>query len=191
MARFTRQAIINEFAALISERPLDKITVTDLVKACGINRNTFYYYFHDIYALAGAVVAQGLSTALASEEPLDELRTVLPRLMEYARKNRRLILHIYNAEHRILEQQLYNCIYAHVLAYVQAEAADIPAGMRDITQLSTFCTYAVTGSFLAWLNNGMRDTAGTHLYADTRMLDDSIRTILLHRTKQAARAEAG
>ncbi|HBJ10863.1 MAG TPA: TetR family transcriptional regulator, partial [Ruminococcaceae bacterium] len=51
MAQFTKKAIIDAFTELIGERPFDKITVKDIVTRCGVNRNTFYYYFEDIYAL--------------------------------------------------------------------------------------------------------------------------------------------
>ena len=46
----TREAIINAFTQLLDERPLNKITVKDIVARCDINRNTFYYYFPDIPA---------------------------------------------------------------------------------------------------------------------------------------------
>ena len=45
MASFTRKAIMTVFLNLLDERPLSKITVKDIVDACGINRNTFYYHF--------------------------------------------------------------------------------------------------------------------------------------------------
>ena len=48
MANFTKKAIEGSFVKLLEERPLSKITVKDLVADCGINRNTFYYYFEDI-----------------------------------------------------------------------------------------------------------------------------------------------
>ncbi len=48
---FTKKAIMDSFLHLIEKKPLDKITVRDIVDDCGINRNTFYYYFQDIYAV--------------------------------------------------------------------------------------------------------------------------------------------
>jgi len=48
---FTKKAIMETFLHLIEKKPLEKITVRDLVDDCGINRNTFYYYFQDIYAV--------------------------------------------------------------------------------------------------------------------------------------------
>jgi len=43
-----RNAIMESVLRLLEERPLNKITVKDIVDECGINRNTFYYHFEDI-----------------------------------------------------------------------------------------------------------------------------------------------
>ena len=51
MPSFTKKAIMESFLHLMEKKPLEKITVRDLVDECGINRNTFYYYFQDIYAV--------------------------------------------------------------------------------------------------------------------------------------------
>ena len=48
---FTKKAIMETFLHLTEKKPLEKITIRDLVDECGINRNTFYYYFQDIYAV--------------------------------------------------------------------------------------------------------------------------------------------
>ena len=51
MSQFTKKAIVETFLELLKEHSLDKITVKDIVEKCGINRNTFYYYYQDIYDL--------------------------------------------------------------------------------------------------------------------------------------------
>ncbi len=48
MAQTTRNAIRNGFLELLEQRPLDKISVVDIAEHCGVNRNTFYYYYCDI-----------------------------------------------------------------------------------------------------------------------------------------------
>ena len=48
MANFTKQAIETAFLQLLNEKPLNKISVRDIVEKCGINRNSFYYHFQDI-----------------------------------------------------------------------------------------------------------------------------------------------
>ena len=45
----TKDAIVAAFGELLTERPLSKITVKDIVDRCEISRNTFYYHFEDSF----------------------------------------------------------------------------------------------------------------------------------------------
>ena len=56
MANFTRRAIKETFLKLLNQRPLNQITVKDIVEDCGINRNSFYYHFEDLPALVEEIV---------------------------------------------------------------------------------------------------------------------------------------
>ena len=58
MPNFTKKAIKETFVALLDERPLNRITVKDIVEACGINRNSFYYHFEDLPALLEEIIAE-------------------------------------------------------------------------------------------------------------------------------------
>ena len=40
--RRTKYTIMAAFAQLLEERPMNKITVKDIVDRCDVNRNTFY-----------------------------------------------------------------------------------------------------------------------------------------------------
>ncbi|MDY4491271.1 MAG: TetR/AcrR family transcriptional regulator, partial [Candidatus Faecousia sp.] len=48
MANFTKKAIRDSFVKLLNEKPISQITVKDIVEDCGVNRNTFYYYYQDL-----------------------------------------------------------------------------------------------------------------------------------------------
>ena len=48
MAVNMKSMIAETFMALSKTKDVDKITVMDLVKACHISRQTFYYHFQDI-----------------------------------------------------------------------------------------------------------------------------------------------
>lgn len=51
MSELTKRAIQESFKKLLSNQPLDKITVKNITDDCGVNRNTFYYHYSDIYQL--------------------------------------------------------------------------------------------------------------------------------------------
>ena len=57
MSQLTQQAIVETTMRLVEQKTVKKITVRDIVEACGITRNTFYYYFHDIYEVLRRVLS--------------------------------------------------------------------------------------------------------------------------------------
>ncbi len=69
MPSTTKQAIIASFLRLAAKKSPDKITVRDIVDDCGVNRNTFYYYFQDIYAVMEEL-CDALFESLPEGEPL-------------------------------------------------------------------------------------------------------------------------
>ena len=97
MATKTKDLITMAFLNLARERPVDKITVKDIVESCGINRNTFYYHFRDIpdvveYAISLKVgeMAQGLSRSHNSSE-------FFLSLLLYLNEHKKAVLHIYKS----------------------------------------------------------------------------------------------
>ena len=78
MANFTKQAIKAAFLELLDEKPLNKISVRDIVERCGINRNSFYYHFQDIPELISWVIERETerlrSKAEAQEDPEKRLK---------------------------------------------------------------------------------------------------------------------
>ena len=81
MPSFTKKAIIDSFLLLIEKKPLEKITVRDLVDECGINRNTFYYYFQDIYAVLEEYCDMTAASLAQEKSP----QSLLLSLLRYSR----------------------------------------------------------------------------------------------------------
>lgn len=89
MPSFTKKAIFESFLALASKKPLEKITVRDIVDHCGINRNTFYYHFQDIYAVFEGICEIGLSFARRDLPASEMLSHLFLMLTQQAAKHRR------------------------------------------------------------------------------------------------------
>ena len=51
MAQPTKKVIAASLKRLLEQKPLTKITVTDIARDCHISRHTFYYHFRDVYDL--------------------------------------------------------------------------------------------------------------------------------------------
>ena len=71
MSQMTKRALVASLKELMAEKPLDKITVTDLTEHCGVNRMTFYYHFKDIYDLVEWACVEEATRALAGKKIYD------------------------------------------------------------------------------------------------------------------------
>jgi transcriptional regulator len=47
----TKRALAASLKSIMAHKPFSKITVTEIIDDCGVNRKTFYYHFENIYAL--------------------------------------------------------------------------------------------------------------------------------------------
>ena len=74
MATSTKESLGNALKKMLAIKPIDKITVKDLVEECGVNRQTFYYHFDDVYDLLEWVFEEDANRVLPSEIRYDEWR---------------------------------------------------------------------------------------------------------------------
>ena len=70
----SRKLIAMALADLLQEKPLDKITVTDVVRRAGINRGTFYAHYSDLPEVLHSLIEQMFShlrdTVFQADYPL-------------------------------------------------------------------------------------------------------------------------
>lgn len=68
MGKDTKRLIYETFIDLLGTKPFDRITVRDIVEACEINRNTFYYYYSDIYELLEEIFTKELNELVEAQK---------------------------------------------------------------------------------------------------------------------------
>ena len=143
MSKFTQQAIIDTFLKMLACKSLDKITVKEIVNECGINRNTFYYYYKDIYDLLEDV---------NSKTFYDECMRAFDVMMKY--KN--ALLHIYNSRSRsVIEKYLMAVTPNFIRRFVTLNSENIEINEKNIIFICDFYKYAVTGCTIEWIRSGM------------------------------------
>ena len=158
MPNFTKKAIKDTFIALLDERPLNRITVKDIMEACGINRNSFYYHFEDLPALLEEIIAEQVQRLIQSHPTVDSLEDCVEAAAEFVLEKRRAVLHIYNSIRRdVFERYLMDaCLYV-VKTYVETDFSGRPVDPRDKEIIIRYHKCEVFGNVIDWLNGGMQD----------------------------------
>ena len=100
MAVFTQKAIVNTFLEMLNEMPFDRITVKDIVERCGINRNTFYYHYQDVYDLLTKILEAELQRAVENSRNYDTWEMGIIDALSFAIRNKKAVYHIYNSVNR-------------------------------------------------------------------------------------------
>ena len=152
MSQWTRKAIIESFNRFIAAKPLDKITVKDLVEDCGITRNTFYYYFTDVYALAAAVLRERLEALTAQFDPNDGWEDFLLLLARQLAGNTRMVRHLFRSSKS--EEVVRTMTEILKLAMEQLFdylAEGVAVNPKQRTLIIDFYRYALTGIAENWL----------------------------------------
>lgn len=63
----TKEKIVSALRELMQERPLQKITVQDIMNCAGMKRQSFYYHFQDIYEVVGWEVDRKLLAPMCAD----------------------------------------------------------------------------------------------------------------------------
>lgn len=77
----TEERLANAFAKLLKEKPLAKMSVTELCRLAEVNKGTFYLHYPDIFALAEAYSMQA---ARAFVESMDYAEDIVLRPEKFA-----------------------------------------------------------------------------------------------------------
>src|SRR5699024_2675021 len=86
MSSFTRKAIMDSCIRLLEERPVDKLTVKDIVEDCGINRNTFYYHFADLPSLISTIMKEDAERTIQENIGVNSLWECLESAINFTLK---------------------------------------------------------------------------------------------------------
>ncbi len=184
MAQLTANAIKASFTRLLNEKPLDKITVKDIVEDCGINRKTFYYHYRDIYDLLESMLAEELHKFDAAHFENETLEECIFKIASFIIENKKAVKHIYDSVDRDkLEQALYEATLPQITHYVKHNTGDAPHTENDIKLLSSLYSAAFAGAVLHMLKSGIPDTYDDTLRRICSMFDGSVEFALKNLNK--------
>ena len=123
MSQVTKRALESSLKKLLLEKPLHKITVSDITDDCGINRMTFYYHFKDIYDLVEWSCQEDASRALAGKKTYETWQQGLLQIFEAVQENKPFILNVYRSVSREqVETYLYRLTYDLLEGVVEEQA---------------------------------------------------------------------
>jgi AcrR family transcriptional regulator len=180
MALTTKRALATSLKKLLEKNTLDRITVKDIVDDCQVNRQTFYYHFHDIYDLIEWIFWDDSNTYMASpDEETADWRSGLKKAFGYVQDNKSLAWNTYRSFTR---EQLDRYTGIAVRPFVRDLTLNLCREMdiapTDQDFVVELFTHALAGILLAWAEKGMPENYEDQLDKFFSVTDVSIRASL-------------
>lgn len=149
----TKQMLADALIDLSNKKDFSKITVSEIVNYCGINRKTFYYHFTDIYDLLEWHLNNEVTFALSFFPSIMDFDTTISYAYNYMNQHKHLKNFIQDSLAREkITQLLYKAIYPKSFEVIQqveqshGESLDsdfkefLAKNMTRVIILSTFDT---------------------------------------------------
>jgi probable dihydroxyacetone kinase regulator len=155
----TKKMLAASLKRLLEKKPLHKITIRDIIEDAGVNRQTFYYHFHDIFDLLEWMYREEAFHLLGARDVCLTWEDDIALLLKYLRDNEKTSRNVLTSVGREQLEQLFANDIRDVMKRVVdscSEGIDAPEDFREF--LVTFYAMAVSGVVLDWFTHGMRQS---------------------------------
>ncbi|MBR6939603.1 MAG: TetR/AcrR family transcriptional regulator C-terminal domain-containing protein [Clostridia bacterium] len=159
MSTNTKNLIFRTFVEILGEKPFDKITVRDIVERANVNRNTFYYYYSDIYELLEEMFTREFTEMVAEHRNGFRWLVGFSNLLTTAYNNKKIINNICaSRSYEYLENYMFKSCKIILSEFIHeiSEGRNISEDIVDFT--ASFYMYAIIGTLSEWFRTGMYET---------------------------------
>ncbi len=151
----TRMALAASLRKYMEKKPLGKITVSEIITDCDVNRKTFYYHFEDIYALLKWMLEQEAIEVVKQFDLLVDYEDAIYFVMDYVESNAHILNCAYDSMGR---EQLKNFFGNDFLKIMKGliNGVEKELGLSVAEDFKNFlcCLYtdAVAGWVVSWFH---------------------------------------
>ena len=179
MATGTKDALASALRQMMTVKPIDKVTVKDIVEICGVNRQTFYYHFDDVDDLLECVFEQDSDRVFPNEVIYDRWLDDMMVYFDYLESNSAFTLNVYHSNSRLymlryLKERMAFCIRS--FAEIASEGKNIDR--QDFEFVVEFYANCAIGFIAQWMDMGMKFPKEITRERILRVMDQSVENIL-------------
>ncbi len=139
------------------EKPFHKITVGNIAEKCDINRQTFYYHFHDTLELAEWTCEMDAERALNEHTTYETWQEGFLAIFEMIKKDKAFIINIYRyAPKDYLYKYLYRVTYQLLYNVIEEKSQGMVVRDEDKEFIANFYKFGFVGIVADWIDHDMK-----------------------------------
>ena len=151
---YTKRALADSLKKAMRSKPFSKITVSEIIQDCGVNRKTFYYHFEDIYALLKWMFDEEAVEVVKNFDLLVHYEEAIRFAMDYVDENDYIISCAYDSMGRDAMKRFFYTDFLGIVTSVIDEAQEkmhVKADPNFKAYAAKFYTEALAGMLLDWV----------------------------------------
>lgn len=147
----TKKQLSASLKKLVNEKPLSKVTISELTTQCKLNRKTFYYHFHDVNELLKWTLEQEAVDIMKEYNRMNNFSEAISFTVDYICKNKTFLSNI-SASIGVAEMKEFfhgdfnKAILMAIDMHEKEFNIQISGSLREF--LSKFYTEALTGQMV-------------------------------------------
>lgn len=156
----TKQAIANGLKAVMHQKSFEKITIADITKSCGLNRQTFYYHFQDKFELLNWIFYNEVIEVLTDGLSLDTWQYNLYDMLHVMESDKAFYQNAINqsfqSEFNEYLIEISSALFCNIIDRLDEDKQIDDESKKFIAE---FYTYGVVGLIIEWVKSGMKKSA--------------------------------
>ena len=152
----TKKALCDSLKNLMKHKPFSKITISELIRDCNINRKTFYYHFEDIYALLQWILEQEAVEVVKQFDLFTDLEAAFAFIVDYVEQNSFFLNCIYDSVGR---DEMKRFLYRDFIGVMETFIRDTEKALQTFVSdeyrffLCNFYTEGLAGMLISLFQN--------------------------------------
>lgn len=180
-----KREICASLKELMAQKPLNKITIAEIMRTCGMARQHFYYHFEDIYDAVRWMFEEEAVALLREHEGVMLWQDGLLQLFQYLQENRAVCLcalHSISREH--LKCFFQTDLHAIIQGTIQSITAELQyhASGQELALLTKFYVGALASLMEDWLLEEIPESPEELIQFVDQLLRDHVRGAALRLT---------
>ena len=146
MSEITKKALATSLKKLLSKKELSKITITNITKDCGVNRQTFYYHFKDVIQ------------SMEGNDTYDTWQQGFLSIFEYVLENKEFVKNTYYSISRdFFLRFIYKQTTVLLMNIIDEKSKGMKVRREDKQFMADFYKYGFVGIMQDWIESGMKE----------------------------------
>lgn len=166
MAVDMKPLIAKNLLEMLKTKHLEKITIKELVDACGISRQAFYYHFKDILDVLAWWAQEQSKMLVAASLAAENMREGVEVFLDSAIQGREIVRSLLGSRWRAqMEAMMVNMVSSYLREMLQKTHPDVALSPANLDAYIHFHSYGLVGMIFEYIveRNADRDFCAEQL----------------------------